>query len=315
MTISKLLTTTAVCIGVMTSEASAEDFDWSASLGLSASAFSEKLSSIGNCKLFRYSVNTETINLTSITRDRLKDPLTNTKPYSEVINLAAEVPSDISYEKNRYYTVQDISLVSCRIGAEATVYAYAFNHTVFHIELMYTRCSRYVTKSPTCAEYVRDSQPYDKELFEKISQRNAYKYTFQGTPPKLELPRTVTVSGYEELDSDLEYDLLCGSLDRFRSRHDTSSWRCIRDIDSSDPKKWIGIAMWEQFEPGVLWDSNLKHYASKRYFVDLVTEQKAIEAMNIGLQNYINEIQSDIRIKLNAAEEKTDKLNSVLGGD
>lgn len=310
-----MLTTTAVCIGVLNSKASAEAFDWSASLGLSTASFSEKFSSIGKCQLLRYSVNTETINLTSITQERLKDPLSNEKPYSAIINLAAEVPSDISYEKNRYYRVPEINRVYCTIGAEAEVYAYAHNDKVFHIELTYTRCSRYVTNSPTCAEYVNDSQPYDKELFEKISKRNSYKYTFQGTPPKLGLPRTDTVSGYEDLDSDLEHDLLCGSLDRIQGRHDTSSWRCIRDIDSSDPKKWTGIAMWEQYESGVIWDSNLKHYASKRYFVDLITERQAIKAMNVGLQNYISQIQSEIRTKIEAVEDKTQKLNSVLGGD
>lgn len=241
--------------------------------------------------------------------------MTNTKPYGEVIDFAAGVPSDISYKKNRYYTVPEISLVSCRIGAEATVYAYVYDETVFHIELTYTSCSRYVIESPTCAEYVSDSQPYDKELFEKISKRSTYKYNFQGTPPKLSLPRTDTVSGYEDLDSALEFDLQCGNLDRIEKRHEINHWRCIRDIDSSDPKKWTGIAMWEQYEPGVFWDSDLKHYASKRYFVDLVTERKAIKAMNIGLQNYINNIQSEIRIKLKSAEEKTNKLNSVLGGD
>lgn len=316
MNISRHLISTTICLVLTNTAARAEGFDWSGSLGLTTTAFSEKFTDIGKCYKLKHSVDAEAINLTSITRNRLKDPLDNLKPYSTIINYAEPIPVDVSFENNRVYFAPEISKILCDIGTEAKVEAYSFEDKIFQIELKYTRCKKLMPISKRCSEFDVESKAFDKELYSQIAERNSYKYTSQEDAPRFGLPRSYTVTGYEEMDSYLEASLLCNDLQNLlRGNINIGSWRCIRDIDSSDARKWSGIAMWERFEPGVFTDTNLKHFASDRIFVDLVAEREAVAAMVDGFQAYISGIQATLLEKQKAQQNKTDTLNSVLGGN
>ncbi|WP_292237761.1 hypothetical protein, partial [Mesorhizobium sp.] len=302
-------------------------FDWSQQLNKSPSELEAALRTNAKCGRGRHSVPVDLVDQGTTIESDLFSPVAvhDASSFPEVIG--KDNPR-VDRDSDRRYIAEGIEKSICTIGREATATTYSFMDRVFRIELTFDRCESREEKAHSllgmdasfvyarCDGVDLQEKDFDTALYKSIKARNTYGYNKQGQPGVLDFSWDRFMSGeYEAAERRAVFDLHCDVRNEARREvpPDDMSYRCLIDVNNSDPANWSATAMYEIFTPGVIIDDVSTRLTASRLFIDMPAEKRAIESMRPGLEAMLDGIKKSIAERLAAKDSSEGAVSNILG--
>ncbi|WP_145158109.1 hypothetical protein [Sinorhizobium medicae] len=307
--------------------ASAQSFDWAAQLGKPLSSLSASLGQSARCSTGSVAVPVRWVNKDTVLTDDLLDPVYS--PGAGIVRIGGEPDLNNDYNDERTLSPEKLSSLHCSIGREASVQAYAFEDRIVRIKLTYDRCeSRQMRKSTflstpdnplvyeACDGVDLAEKDFDTALFESIKARNAYGYNGAGSPGMLDFKWSGHMSGeYAPSERAVMWSVGCSSrkeVDHLIPPHHMT-YRCLIDVENSDPARWSATAIYELLRPGTFFDDVDKRLTAMRLFVDMPAERSAARAIRPELQTMVDGIKATIAARVSDKKAKDSAVSNILG--
>ncbi|MFT4163384.1 hypothetical protein [Shinella sp.] len=314
------------------SNANAQAFDWSAQLGKPSSELQSALGESGRCSSGGFSIPVRWISKDTKLTDDLFDPVDT--PGAGIISIGGKPDPNFDYNDTRTFQSEKFGSIRCTIGREATVQAYTYEDRIVRIKLGFDRCeSREMRENKFFGNIMGSKTPFmeekcdgvdlkekdfDTALYQSIKARNQYGYDSEGSPGVLDFRWSRHMDGeFESAERKVMWDVLCYR----HSRNELSamippsgmSYRCLIDVDNSNPSRWSATAMYELLQPGTVFDSVDSRLTAMRLFVDMPAERAAALSVRPELQATVDEIKAKIANGIAQNNAKDGAVSNILG--
>ncbi|MDR9782135.1 hypothetical protein [Rhizobium redzepovicii] len=310
----------------------AQAFDWSAQLGKAPSVLQAALGQAGRCASGGFAVPVRWVNRDTSLSDSLLDPVDT--PGAGIISIGGKLDPTSDYDEERAFSSSKLTSIRCTLGREATVEAYAYEDRLVRIKLSFDRCdSRELREDKLFGNIMGSNKPFtvercdgvdlkekdfDTALYLSIKARNKYGYDMEGSPGMLDLQWSGEMYGeYGIAERRVMWEVLCyrhARIDLSRMiPPDGTTYRCLIDVENTDPSRWSATAMYEILRPGTIFDSVATRLTAMRLFVDMPAERAAALAIRPELQTMVDGIKSKIVARVKDGDEKESAVSNILG--